>query len=138
MFKILFAFYFTASSGFFLFSTGKKKLVGCFLKCCQLDEKTNRISEKGMFLDRKARSSERIKLTRKFMRPMIPIPRMPSNSIHSVISKSFPYSPNARFPLANVMCLMSRSSPIKAPIEAVDPMNTPNQRLDIIPAHFFS
>ena len=40
----------------------------------------------------------------------------------------------AKFPLANVMCRMSKFNPKNNPIEAVLPKKTPNQKLEIIPA----
>ena len=38
----------------------------------------------------------------------------------------------AKFPLANVMCRISKFNPKNRPIEAVLPKKTPNQKLEMI------
>ena len=40
----------------------------------------------------------------------------------------------AKFPLAKVMCRISKFKPKNRPIEAVLPKKTQNQKLEIIPA----
>ncbi|MNY53158.1 hypothetical protein D3C86_1888910 [compost metagenome] len=63
---------------------------------------------------------------------------MPQIHISVVSDMLFPNKPKAKFPLANVICLISKLRPKNIPTEAVVPIKTPNQIFETIPAHFFS
>lgn len=91
-----------------------------------------------MFLERKANSIDKVKLTIKFIKPIKPIPRTDQNKVQKSRLKKLPYNPRAKFPLANVMCLMSKLSPKNIPIDAVLPKKTPNHILEITPAQLLS
>ena len=91
-----------------------------------------------MSLDRKAKPNDNEKLTIKLTNPIIPIPKMDQKIVHSSITKLVPYNPKAKFPLAKVMCRISKFKPRKIPIEAVLPKKTPNHPLETIPGHLFS
>ena len=91
-----------------------------------------------MFLERKARPSDSKKLTIKFINPIAAIPKIPQNSNPGEISNPTPNSPKARLPLAKVICRISKFKPKNAPIIAVEPINTPNQKLEATPGHFSS
>ena len=91
-----------------------------------------------MFRERNASARERRKLTIKFTKPIIPIPTIPQNRVGIETSKLLPNKPSAKFPLAKVMCRMSKFNPKNTPMIAVDPMNTPNHKFEAIPGQFCS
>ena len=68
-----------------------------------MDLLSNRNSESGMFLERKANNIDKVKLTIKLIKPMQPIPNTDQKKVQKGILKLLPYKPIAKFPLAKVM-----------------------------------